>query len=193
MLPDLNYEEYIDYYHTQGKTIDQMNTPNKTLNELQLRSKFEKYQKKLKKQEDAWLRQIEKKQNKEYTKDERWEQVKQKVITRDKNQCQLWAILTKEEKDYIHGTTGNFLLNTIDPAHVFPRSTHPHMKYNADNVVMLSRLFHSRLDHFYDPILGDAITREQQREYWKLIIGVERYKKLEEQAKNFKRNKNEID
>lgn len=186
ILPYFTYEQYKEFYYNNGRTIDQMNKPRNRLNESQLESKYEKYLKKYRKQQDRLEEQIQKQFEKSFNIDEKWEEVKKRVYERDKD-CQLWVRLTKGETDWLVNQNGFFLLETVDPAHVFGKGAYPHLKYDEDNIVLLSRLFHSRLDHFYDPLTGSSIDKETQERWWKLIVGEERYNRLEEKARNGKK------
>jgi hypothetical protein len=185
MLPYFNFEQYKEFYENNGRTVDQMQMLKSFLNERQLKSKFEKYLKKLEKQRQAIERQREKMKNKEYETDEKWEEVKRQVRLRDNNQCNLWNKTNFDEKEHIYKTVGNLsLLHTLDPAHVFNKSVYPHMKYDTDNVVLLNRLFHGRLDHFTNPITGKSITKEEQERWWRRIIGNNWYDELLDRSKN---------
>jgi 5-methylcytosine-specific restriction endonuclease McrA len=44
----------------------------------------------------------------------------------------------------------------VDAAHIFPRSTHPHLSYVPQNIVPLSRRLHHVMDQF--PRAADRIT-----------------------------------
>jgi len=44
----------------------------------------------------------------------------------------------------------------VDAAHIFPRSTHPHLSYVPQNIVPLSRRLHYVMDQF--PRAADRIT-----------------------------------
>lgn len=171
MLPNFDFQQYKDFYLKYGKTIDQMNKPKNPLSENKLWEKYKKYLKKLEKQ------------NNKNRIDEKWFDVVQKVKKRD-GVCQLWCKLSEEEKNQVLNLTGNFLLDKLDPAHVFGKGSYPHMKYDTDNIVLLSRLFHSRLDHFYNPVTGKAISREEQINWWKRIIGNDLYNILLKRSKN---------
>jgi hypothetical protein len=179
MLPNFTFQQYIDYYNRHGKTIDQMQPPKNPLTEEQLWGKYQKYRKKLERQshkakEDLQKYFNNKKQSKE---DNRWKELVQKVRRRDKT-CLLWKKLPKEIQRELLNDNGSFLLSYVDPAHVFPRSTNPHMKYCEDNVVLLSRLFHSRLDEYKDPLTSEPLDQESHTWWWKTIIGEKWYNKL---------------
>lgn len=185
MLPNLTFEQYKNYYYDKGKTIDQINKPKNPLSEVQLKSKYQKYLQKLEKQEAKKEEEIKKLFAKEPKVDEKWNKVKTEVQTRDQN-CQLWYKLTRNEREIVMDATGYFLLDREDSAHVFPRSVYPHMKYDPDNVVLLTRLFHSRLDHFQHPVTGKQISKEEQIGWWVRIVGTKRYDRLIKKAKQKK-------
>lgn len=158
-----------------------MSPPKNPLSDRQLESKYNKYLKKLEKQKEKINRQMEK-SLKTIKTDKDWESVKKEVYDRDRA-CQLWYKLTRKEIEEVKDQTGYFLLDTEDYAHVFGRGVYPHLKYDPDNVVMLTRLFHSRLDHFYNPISGEQIDKKEQEEWWIRIVGIKRYKRLKKKAR----------
>jgi len=165
----MDFEKYKEFYNKYGKTVDQIQKPKNHLSEEELRKKYEKY-----------LKKEEKKYNKEYG-DEKWEEVKRQVQERDKN-CLLFKKLPKKYKGFIYSEGNGFLLKEVDPAHIFPKSVYPHLKYDVDNVILLSRLFHSRLDEYRDPIFGEQIGKAEHEKWWIFIIGKEWYKKLKEKV-----------
>jgi hypothetical protein len=89
--------------------------------------------------------------------------------------------LTIEEAEEIT-PLDNFDPSSVDPAHVLPRSTHPHLIYDPENIVMLSRLFHSRLDTYRHPLTGTPLSKEEHRKWWKRIVGTERLRRLEDKT-----------
>ncbi len=72
------------------------------------------------------------------------------------------------------------LLSRLDCCHVFPVSLYPEVMYNDDNIVLLNRWVHHNLDDCKHPVTRDEISREERDKYWKKIIGIERYTKLEQ-------------
>ena len=68
----------------------------------------------------------------------------------------------------------------LDVAHVIPRTSSKALYYEPDNLVLLNRVSHSLLDTYHDPITGVAIVPQQVEDYWKYIIGVEKYEELKE-------------
>ncbi len=155
----LTKDEYIHTYEKYGKTINQMNKPKNPLNKKQLETLYNKY-----------VKTETKKLNKTFG-DNKLNEVYTRVDIRDSNSCRLLNLLTPEEYNYIYMSADNYFLTPIDHAHVYPRSTHPHLKYEEDNIVLLSRLFHSRLDQFQDPVTGQYIGPEMCKQWWNLILG----------------------
>ena len=159
-------EEYVRFYQSHGRCVDDISKRNGKLNEKQLESKYEKY-----------VTKIEKKQNKFIVKDEKWIEIKNNLP----KECELIKALQKANKlDYIRSLrhNGSFLLNTLDGAHYKSRQEAPFMKYDPDNVVSLNRYSHSMLDFMKNPIDGTPITKEEQENWWKFILGQERYDRL---------------
>jgi len=113
--------------------------------------------------------------------DEKWQEVKEKVYKRDKT-CRFLAIMTWAESKRIMKKAPAKLLNTLDPAHVFPVSLFPHLVYDVENVVLLCRYVHECLDSGKNPITGDSLTKEEHENLWMRIIGEARYTKLRQKA-----------
>ena len=156
--------------------------PKNPLSERQLHSKYEKYLKKLDKQTAKIERGMKKSLKPSKTKiDEAWKKVATKVRRRDRV-CQLWPRLFANEQNEVITSTGYFLLDITDPAHIFSRGSYPHMKYDEENVVLLSRLFHSRIDQLQDPVTGESISPEERQQWWIRIVGKNRYDKLYNKA-----------
>lgn len=116
--------------------------------------------------------------------DEKWELVREEAMERDDYSCQLCAQLSLEEYDALVAQVGLGVVHNIDPAHVFGKGSHPHIKYDVDNLVTLNRWSHSCLDSQKHPITGKMIAADEKRAWWILIIGEDRFKRLEERANN---------
>jgi len=157
---NLDFNEFIEFYEKYGKTPNQINPQKNKLNEAQIRAKFVAYEK-------AEI----KKDQKKLKKDERLLSVYAWVDERDNYSCRLLNKLSVQELLYVSNTNGVFLLSIIDHAHILPRSTHSYLKYDVDNIVLLSRLFHSRLDEFRDPITGEYIGKVMAGQWWQYILG----------------------
>jgi len=157
----LTEEEYYDFYHKYGKTIDQINI-SKPLNDKQLWSKYLKYVKKEERKKDNKIAKVKEG-------DPKWEQTKKDAFNYYGKKCLLLSKLTEEElyqvKLLLYGE-----FTTVDPAHILPKSVYPKFKYNHYNVIPLSRLFHSRLDSYKDPITGKNISKEEHEIWWNRII-----------------------
>lgn len=143
------------------------------------------YNKFIQKQEKDKLKkeqkyQEQKEKNKEVKVDVKWVDVREKVKQRDGNCCRLFSILTKEEKVYLlKEQRDNLWLNkTIDPAHILSRSSRPDLIYCEENIVMLGRLFHGRIDSLQNPLTGAPISTEERKNWWIRIVGEEVYTQL---------------
>ena len=170
--------DFVAYYHKNGKTPNQMGYPKNPLNIKQLKSLFVKYRQSLLKKENVKKRQIENKQKKIKSQienpsvDLKWAEVRKAAFKRDHYKCQLMYFLPDEYVELRNHLQG------LDPCHVFGRGAYPHMKYDLDNIVSLHRLFHSRLDEYRHPFTGDSISHKEIYEWWKKIVGAKRYHDL---------------
>jgi hypothetical protein len=181
----LSYDEFLEFYRKNRRFPHGSYVSPKPLNDTQLHTKYKGYlswvEKKQIKVEKAITRRNELNIERANTIDEKWEHLKEIVDRRDSHTCRLYYQLDNEERRQIKESFyGKF--RTIDRAHVFRRSRYPHMKYDSENVYCLSRLFHSRLDSYQDPITGKAIDEEASVAWWKRIIGEEKYSILEKRA-----------
>jgi hypothetical protein len=80
-------------------------------------------------------------------------------------------ILTPDEIAIVEKQNGYWLNNKfIDGAHIIPRSTLPSQIYNRDNVVLIGRFFHSRLDNYLDLITGEFIGQDGMALWWTRIM-----------------------
>jgi len=120
---------------------------------------YEKYVEKRKKQFDKSLE-----------KDWRWEDLKQNIIIRDNNECQCYKILNKEEIKIVEKQEGFWLQRHLDGAHIIPRLSAPNHVYNENNVILLGRFFHSRIDSYLDLISGEFIGLDGAALWWTRIM-----------------------
>lgn len=147
-----------------------------------LKERYEKLLKQLEKDEERkkvqFEKQVQKNLEKEIDVDELWAEVKNFVYERDNQKCQLVKLLQDgnifDMLTELREEAGS-MIRIIDPAHIFPRSTHPQLKYDPDNIVSLNRFSHFMLDTFRDPISGkDNISNEDRLSYFETIIGKDR-------------------
>lgn len=113
--------------------------------------------------------------------DTQWLAVKAVVRKRDPD-CRLVMKITPIEMLTLHRNAGASLLK-LDPAHIFPVSTHPHLCYNSDNIVQLNRYSHDMLDSCRHPITGEFLTMEERNLWWMYIVGKSTYEKLQQMEK----------
>ncbi len=103
-------------------------------------------------------------------KDYKWEELKEYIKDRDVT-CLVSKILTPDEIAIVEKQNGYWLNNKfIDGAHIIPRSTLPSQIYNRDNVVLIGRFFHSRLDNYLDLITGEFIGQDGMALWWTRIM-----------------------
>jgi hypothetical protein len=185
----MNYEEFLEFYQQHGRCPNDVSRSKNKLNEVQLKSRYQKFlkseEKKIQRKERNIQTAKDNKQeaidNKDYI-DEKWIKVCKLVDERDNNECQLIKLLHYGDLELLEELAGP-LIKIKDHAHVIPRSTAPHMKYDVDNLIILNRFSHSMIDQYRDPIEGKQITKEEHEFYWKFIVGKERYNKLLERSK----------
>ena len=169
----LNEEEFIAKYESTGYLPHPMQYRGKgKLNIKSLKTKYKEYCKK-----------VEALNNKpkglSYQKE--WDECREAVYARDNHECQLWGVLTEEEKKIAveNGYYGQF--KRITPAHFLFRSTNPKLKCEVDNVYTISLMFHSWLDENRSPLTGEYIGKQRVlEEWWKRILPTEIYEKYKD-------------
>ena len=112
------------------------------------------------------------KKEKEYAKDNidyEWEDLKRDITIRDMS-CLVTKILTIQELKQLEKEEGFWLNHHTDGAHIVSRSQSLKNVYNRDNVVLIGRFFHSRLDQGLDLITGEFIGFEGSKEWWNRIM-----------------------
>ena len=108
------------------------------------------------------------------------QEFREKIVARD-SCCQLYNKLTYEGLYRVNKQL-SYETNKLDVAHIFPKSTYPKLRYDTNNAVLLTRMFHNRLDEQNDPVTGKPISKEKTNEWWEFIIGSEHYKQLLEKV-----------
>ena len=117
--------------------------------------------------------------------DERWQEVKKEVRSRDKTD-RLLKVVTAKEYLKLKKIAAPALLQRLDAAHVFSVSSHPQMCYDVDNIILLNRFSHENLDSCKDPITGERISPQERDDWWRRLIGSEQYDILIEKARRSK-------
>jgi hypothetical protein len=79
------------------------------------------------------------------------------------NFCKIWKILTPGEKATVMDDPENHVAESLDIAHIKPKSTALSEKHDLNNVVLVSRLFHRRLTDLVHPITKIPITNDEAR------------------------------
>jgi hypothetical protein len=108
--------------------------------------------------------------------DRKWEIIKHQVRNRDQH-CVLLKKLSPGAYYELDKRAGSQMWS-FDCAHVFPRSTAPHMKFDPDNIVLLNHYSHMNIDYMKHPILGTLLSKEDHTNWWIWIVGKERYNRL---------------
>lgn len=155
------------------KEIKQTQCFDKYIRQLE-KDKNKQEQKQLEKLED-WEVKKEKYENGEITKEELFNsdlellKVYKQVDERDKYQCVFWNnFLTLEQKNFIiHTFHYEYvqLFKIIDHAHLEGIGRNTELKYDVNNIICLSRLFHTRIDNYLDPITNKPITEQERQKY----------------------------
>ena len=89
-----------------------------------------------------------------------WAETKRIVTKRDKTCKFLKCLSMQEYYSLVRGSP-----NQIDHAHIFSASSHPDKIYWTDNVVLLTRFVHRRMDDYKNPLNGENIS-ENEHYYW---------------------------
>lgn len=160
----MTFEEFKTFYEEKGYFPGGVyNTPGKKWNERQLKTKYDKYLKTIKRRE-------EKKGGKGSPDDERWQAVREAVWERDEGECSLMKVLSPVELTLIKKHAPYNLLKTLDPAHCLAKSKYPKLYYKVENIYLLNRYSHSNLDEYRDPIFGLPIKKDEVDYWWNKIL-----------------------
>jgi hypothetical protein len=178
-MKTMTYDEFVHFYHDNGRCVNQIQKPNHELSNQELQSRYNKYVKSEQKKEEKKQELIEKQKQKSFNKQEevdlQLEEAYKKVDVRDKGKCQLINKLTREHFKELCSNAWKEMLDTIDHAHVFGKGPYPELKYDPNNIVLLNRYSHSMLDQYRHPLNGSQITDQEKIHWWIFIIGGERY------------------
>lgn len=167
MKSPISFDEFKDHYFKTGFCMGaSLQSRKKPLNDKQLLTKYKSYKRKFLKADNS------------FKVDEQWLATKEQVYNRDQGECQLISKLTHMEFMTLVENSG-FLIETLDPAHVFGKGAFPKLKYNPDNVYTLNRFSHSMLDTQKHPLTGTPITKVEKEYWWKRIAGESNYLALE--------------
>jgi hypothetical protein len=102
-------------------------------------------------------------------KDYRWEELKEALKLRDIS-CLFTKIATFEELRILEQNENWWLSRFIDGAHLIPRSMASRIIYDIDNVILLNRHSHTRLDNFLDLVTGEFIGLEGKKRWIERIM-----------------------
>jgi len=82
--------------------------------------------------------------------------------------CIFWNnIMSPEDQRYliINFSQDLWLNESLDLMHIESIGRNSEEKYNIDNVVLVGRLFHSRIDQFKNPVTNEDMTNDE-RNFW---------------------------
>lgn len=105
----------------------------------------------------------------DFTKDKLF---RKEILERDVS-CRVWAILSKEEKNFIlHNHFDDYMMlsTQLDVMHIISRSQRPDLKYDTENVILGSRYFHTLLDNYFDLITKEKMNDIQRRNWIERIM-----------------------
>lgn len=110
--------------------------------------------------------------------DLKWKEIQEIVNKRD-SKCRVLPVLSVKEYGIIKYQLKG-LSAILDCAHVISRAQAPQdeLYYNPDNIVLMSRMFHARLDTYKDPVTDKFLTKEQRNHWWERIVGKKMWNKL---------------
>ena len=91
-----------------------------------------------------------------------------------KKVCRFWRCLTIEEQNLFLTVNREhlWLCRNVDKAHWRGRGSHPELSHKLENIVLINRLVHTRLDTYKDPITGDDITADVRDAWFQRMIEV---------------------
>ena len=108
---------------------------------------------------------------KQKSKDARWSEVKTKLFERDSG-CRVWQCLTQNERALVLASFYDQIMmfkDIDDAAHIKPRSTHPELYYDLDNLLRINRYFHTLLDTYRNPISQAHMSKEEHDMWFRRI------------------------
>ena len=166
----LSEEAFYQMYYKTGKLPGDLGVRKNKLTDKQLQRKWVQYQ-----QRES--NRAEKKKSQFNQKDERWEEIKAGLGKNCRLAQRLYELGMNDALVDLNNNAG-WLIKTIDGAHYKSRSRYPFLIYYPDNVIPLNRYSHSMIDQCRDPITGELMTKEDQEEWWRFLLGDETYDRI---------------
>lgn len=114
--------------------------------------------------------------------DKQWQEVKEKVRILDAAGCIFCRCMNFQEKNIQLAQVRNCdteipaNFTTLDPAHHIAVSSNAKIMYDVDNVYLVCRFHHTRIDNRQNPYTGEKITAEEQEAFWQRAMKM-RYEK----------------
>lgn len=100
--------------------------------------------------------------------DEEWVAVRNKCRTRDKNMCCICRLITPGEYAQFLISNGAFT-GKLDVAHIDAVGSHVEKTYDLDNVALLCRCHHQRMDSMEDPVTGKKMKKSDREAWWERV------------------------
>jgi len=161
------FSEYEKDFIKTGRLRGMFYTPSK-VTRPKLKRAYEKYIKLFDKKKPS------KKTEKMIKKDK---SAKENCMERAGGKCEVWPLLTGEEKAQIrpllHG-----IYAKLDPMHIVGRANKK-LREDPENIVIASRLIHSRIDNYIDPVTGEKMPKDERERWLIRIVGGERWQYLQ--------------
>jgi hypothetical protein len=138
------------------------------------------------KQQRCFTKWEKKKQESPFVKDEQWEETRRIIWNRDAGidppkkgfigkewwkYCRLARILFSHEIQRIFLIDPDLLFHNqrLDVAHIRPKSVDKSLYYDPDNLLLIARGFHGRLDRYRHPVTNAAIKQEEKHKWMEMI------------------------
>lgn len=160
----MTFEEFEEFYNEKGIAPGDSFRRKNRYTDAQLETRYKRYCKKHSEDGKTKLQAL-----------------RDRAMSRD-NTCQLCAKLNRHDISKIENVCADIGNFELDMAHIFPRGRYPHMQYDLSNVVMLYRPVHNCLDGGCNPVTGKPCSKEEIVAWWELIVGEDRYERLERKA-----------
>lgn len=175
MVEPVPFEIFWEQYDQKGYFPDGgYNSPNGYPTDRKKESRYKKYLQWVERQNRKFIEYRSMRRSKtplclQPERDAQWMGVQERVWKRDNAKCRLISLLSADDYRTLVQNSGG-LHKVLDCAHIKSRGSHPELKYEVDNVVLLNRFSHSMLDSGRHPLTGKACTPEERDYWWMRII-----------------------
>jgi hypothetical protein len=184
----LSLEDFKNYYFKYKKLPNGLYCSDKNLNDKQLLTKYNKYCQSIEKQQIRSQIQFENKiiKNQEIIAnnyqdliDEKWVNLRNEIIQRANNKCEITPLLTKSELDFVNVNI-YYNFEILDCIHVIARSQSKKLYYDKQNIIFGKRYYHTLIDNYKNPFTLKDISNEERNSLFIRFIGIDRWNYLQE-------------